>query len=108
MKKKRTKTMQGIIEQFHRIAMGTQKHESLRHKAYEVYCRYRDAMDESDKYWNMREHVIKCIKGRVCADGTRNYLYPEVGNLTKEEKSTLAGRIADTVVQFTRQEYAGF
>ena len=49
MKKKRTKTMQGIVEQFHRIAMGTQKHESLRHKAYEAYCRYRDAMDESEQ-----------------------------------------------------------
>ena len=108
MKKNKTKTLQGIIEQFHRIAMGTQEHESLRHKAFEAYWRYMNAIDASDKYWNMREHVIKCIKGRVCSDGTRDYLYPEVGNLTKEEKSTLAGRIADTVVEFTRQEYAGF
>ena len=108
MKKNKTKTLQGIIEQFHRIAMGTQEHESLRHKAFEAYWRYMNAIDASDKYWNMREHVIKCIEGRVGADGKREYLYPPVGNLTKEEKATIAGRIADTVVQFTRKEYAGF
>ena len=108
MKKNKTKTLQGLIEQFHRIAMGTQKHESLRHKAFEAYQRYLNAMDCSDKYWNMREHVIKCIEGRVGADGKRTYLYPPVGNLTREEKAVIAGRIADTAVQFTRKEYAGF
>lgn len=107
MKKNKTKTIQAIIEQFHRIAMGTGGHESLRHKAYYAFCRYRNAMDESDKYWDMHYHVMKCIEGRVGADGKRMYLSP-VGNLTKEEKSTIAGRIADTVVYFTRQEYAGF
>ena len=55
----------------------------------------------------MREHVIKCIKRRVGADGERIYLYTQVGNMTSEEKTTIAGRIADTVVQFTRNEYAG-
>ena len=104
----RTKTLQEIIEQFHRIAMGTQEHESLRHKAFEAYWRYMNAIDASEKYWNMREHVIKCTEGRVGADRERDWLYPPVGNLTKEEKATIAGRIADTVVQFTRKEYAGF
>ena len=108
MKKNKTKTLQAIIEQYHRIAMGTQKHESLRHKAFNIYWRYMNAIDASEKYWNMREHVIKCIEGRVGADGKREHLSPPVGNLTKEEKATIAGRIADTVVQFTRKEYAGF
>lgn len=108
MKKNKTKTLQGLIEQFHRIAMGTQMHESLRHKAFEAYWRYMNAIDASEKYWNMREHVVKCTEGRVGANGEREYLYPPVGNLTKEEKAIIAGRIADTVVQFTRKEYAGF
>lgn len=108
MKKNKTKTLQGLIEQFHRIAMGTQNHESLRHKAFEAYWRYMNAIDASEKYWNMRGHVIKCIEGIVGADGKRMYLYPQVGNLTREEKATIAGRIADTAVQFTRKEYAGF
>ena len=108
MKKNKTKTLQEIIEQFSRIARGTQKHESLRHKAFNIYWRYMNAIEASDKYWNMREHVIKCIEGRVGADGEREWLYPQIGNMTREEKATIAGRIADTVVQFTRKEYAGF
>ena len=74
MKKIRTKTLQQILEQFSRIARGTQEHESLRHKAFEAYWRYMNARDASEKYWNMREHVIKCINGRVGADGERMYL----------------------------------
>lgn len=65
----RTKTLQEIIEQFSRIARGTQEHESLRHKAFEVYWRYMNAIDASEKYWNIKEHVIKCIEGRVGVDG---------------------------------------
>ena len=106
--KERTKTMQEIVEQFHRIAMGTGEHESLRHKAFEVYWRYMNAINASKKYWNLREHVVKCINGDISSEGRRCYLYPAIKNLTKEEKQVIAGRVADTIVRFTRKQYAGF
>lgn len=108
MKKTRTKTMQQILEQYHRIAMGTGEHVSLRHKAFEIYWRYMNAIDDSEKYWDMREHVVKCINGDISSAGRRCYLYPAIKNLTNEEKQVIAGRVADTTVRFTRQEYAGF
>lgn len=108
MKKTRTKTMQGIIEQYQRISAEAQEHKSLRDRSYMVFCRYINAIYESEKYWNLREHVVKCIEGRVGSDGKMIHPYPEIGKLTKEEKKIIAERIADTVVRFTRQEYAGF
>lgn len=107
-KNQRTKTFQGIVDQYHRIAKGTGEHPSLRHEAFKIYWRYMTAMNCNERYWNMRDHIVNCIEGRVSSNGERMYLYPELGNMDDEEKRTLAGRIADTVVQFTRKEYAGF
>lgn len=105
MKKTRTKTMAELLEQWHRIAERLMLRDVLRHRAYGIFCRYRDAMDDNDRYWDMRQHVIRCINGDI---PHRGYLCSEHIELTDMQKATIAGRIADTTVRFTRQEYAGF
>lgn len=101
----RTKTMAELLEQWHRIAERLMLRDVLRHRAYGIFCRYRDAMDDNDRYWDMRQHVIRCINGDI---PHRGYLCSEDIKLTEMQKATIAGRIADTTVRFTRQEYAGF
>lgn len=105
MKKTRTKTMAELLEQWHRIAERLTIHDILRHRAYFIFCRYRDAMDDNDRYWQMRQHVVKCINGDI---PQRGYLCSEHIELTEMQKATIAGRVADTIVRFTRKEYAGF
>ena len=101
----RTKTLQDLVCQWARIAYWAQGHPKLKEKAYNAFCQYRDAMDDSGKYWDTRQHVVRCINGEV---GKFGYNCTESIRLTDMEKQTIAGRIADTTVRFTREEYAGF
>lgn len=104
-KQTRTKTMAELLEQWHRIAERLMLRDVLRHRAFAIFCRYRDAMDDNDRYWDMRQHVVKCINGDILK---RGYFCSEHIKLTDMQKATIAGRIADTIVRFTRKEYAGF
>ena len=104
-KKTKTKTIVELLEQWHRIAERLNLRDVLRHRAYGIFCRYRDAMDDNDRYWQMRHHIVKCINGDV---PMRGYFFKEEIKLTEMQKATIAGRIADTIVRFTRKEYAGF
>lgn len=104
-KQTRTKTMAELLEQWHRIAERLMLRDVLRHRAYGIFCRYRDAMDDNERYWQMRQHVVDCINGNVHHYG---YLCSEHIKLTEMQKATIAGRIADTIVRFKRKEYAGF
>ena len=104
-KKTRTKTMAELLEQWHRIADRLMLRDVMRHRAYGIFCRYRDAMDDNERYWQMRQHVVDCINGNVHYYG---YYCSEHIKLTEMQKATIAGRIADTIVRFTRKEYAGF
>lgn len=106
--KERTKTMQEILEQYYRIAISKSEHVSLKKKAFEAYWRYMERIKYNDKHIDMMEHIIGCINGRVTSNENRFYLYPEIGKMRLKEKMEIAGRIADTIVCFTRQEYAGF
>lgn len=104
-KQTRTKTMAELLEQWHRIAERLMLRDVMRHRAYGIFCRYRDAMDDNERYWQMRQHVVDCINGNVHHYG---YLCSEHIKLTEMQKATIAGRIADTIVRFKRKEYAGF
>lgn len=97
------KTFNEILEQYSRICSNSEQ-QSRRDRAYYAYCIYRDNIIYSDKYMNIYKHVIKCINGNFAASN-RQYLYPEIGELSENEKKNLAGRIADTIVKFTREEY---
>lgn len=97
--------MAELLEQWTRIAHATMNQPLRRGKAYGIFCRYRDAMDDNDRYWQMRHHIVKCINGDV---PMRGYFFMEEIKLTEKQKATIAGRVADTIVRFTRQEYAGF
>ena len=101
----RTKTMAELQEQWHRIAERLRLRDILKHRAYAAFCRYVDEINDNDRYWQMRQHVVNCINGDI---PHRGYLSSEDIKLTDMQKATIAGRIADTTVRFTRQEYAGF
>ena len=102
----RTKTFMEILNQFHRIAMGTGNHESLRHRAYNAYCVYRDNIMSSEKYDRARDHVINCINGKDRYGNSigRSGLYPPI-KMSKEDKLNLSSRIVDTTLGFTKEEY---
>ena len=95
----RKKTLSEIVLQASRLMQMCDKNQNRRDKVYSIFCDYRGAIYNCERYWRFRHHIINSIEGtcRGCITG-------EVGNLTKAEKDQIAARVASTTVEFTRLE----
>lgn len=95
----RKKTLNEITSQASRLMQKCGENQRRRNAVYWTFCKYRDAIYHSKEYWSFRDHVIKCINGDY-GGGVTNAL----AHLTQDDKDTIASRIANNTVRFSRLE----